>query len=58
MVIEDHTNCEQLVLFLRRRIRALNKQIELEQRESAWVFAKYAALRMGIRNQDEISGRR
>ena len=58
MVIEDHTNCEQLVLFLRRRIRALNKQVELEQRESAWIFAKYAALRMGSRNQDEISGRR
>jgi len=58
MVIEDHTNCEQLVLFLRRRIRSLNKQLELEQKESTWIFAKYAALRMGSRNQDETSGRR
>jgi len=58
MVIEDHTNCEQLVLFLRKRIRSLNKQLELEQAESTWIFAKYAALRMGSRNQDETSGRR
>ncbi len=72
MVIKDHTNCdetiaelkqtiaelEQLVLFLRKRIRSLNKQLELEQKESAWIFAKYAALRMGSRKQDEISGRR
>ena len=47
---------EQLVLFLRKRIRSLNKQ--LEQEESTWIFAKYAALRMGSRNQDETSGRR
>ena len=58
MVIEDHANCEQLVLFLRKRIRSLNKQLELEQKESTWIFAKYAALRMGSRNQDETSGRR
>ncbi len=72
MVIKDHTNCdetiaelkqtiaelEQLVLFLRKRIRSLNKQLELEQKESAWIFAKYAALRMGSRKQDETSGRR
>ena len=65
MVIEDHANCDetlaelnQLVLFLRKRIRSLNKQLELEQEESTWIFAKYAALRMGSRNQDETSGRR
>ena len=64
MVIEDHANCDetlaelnQPVLFLRKRIRSLNKQLELEQEESTWIFAKYAALRMGIRNQDETSGR-
>ena len=64
MVIKDHTDCDetvaelnQLVLFLRKRIRSLNKQLELEQKESTWIFAKYAALRMGSRKQDEISGR-
>jgi len=56
----DETIAElnQLVLFLRKRIRSLNKQLELEQKESTWIFAKYAALRMGSRNQDETSGRR
>ena len=56
----DETIAElnQLVLFLRKRIRSLNKQLELEQEESTWIFAKYAALRMGSRNQDETSGRR
>ena len=72
MVIEDHTNCdetiaelkqtiaelEQLMLFLRKRLKATIKQLELEQKESTWIFAKYAALRMGSRNQDETSGRR
>jgi uncharacterized coiled-coil protein SlyX len=72
MVIEDHANCdetiaelkqtiaelEQLVLFLRKRIRSLNKQLELEQIDSTRLFAKWAALRMGSRNQDETSGRR
>ena len=72
MVIEDHANCdetiaelkqtiaelEQLVLLHRKRIRSLNKQLELEQKESTWIFAKYAALRMGSRKQDETSGRR
>ena len=57
MVIENHTNSDELVLFLRRRIRSLNKQLELEQAESTWIFAKYAALRMGSRKQDETSGR-
>ena len=51
-------NLNQLMLFLRKRIRSLNKQLELEQKESTWIFAKYAALRMGSRNQDETSGRR
>jgi len=56
----DETIAElnQLVLFLRKRIRSLNKQLELEQKESTWIFAKYAALRMGSRKQDETSGRR
>ena len=72
MVIEDHANCdetiaelkqtiaelEQLVLFLRKRIRSLNKQLELEQIDSTRLFAKWAALRMGSRKQDETSGRR
>jgi len=51
-------NLNQLMLFLRKRLKAMIKQLELEQKESAWIFAKWAALHMGSRNQDGISGRR
>ena len=50
-------NLNQLMLFLRKRLKAMIKQLELEQIDSTRLFAKYAALRMGIRNQDETSGR-
>ena len=55
---ETIINLNQLMLFLRKRLKAMIKQLELEQKESAWIFAKWAALHMGSRNQDGISGRR
>ena len=51
------TQHKQLLSFVRKRLKATMSQLDLEQKETEMWFAKYAALKLVARNQDDISGR-
>tara|TARA_R110002020_G_scaffold442901_1_gene654138 strand:+ start:299 stop:514 length:216 start_codon:yes stop_codon:yes gene_type:complete len=54
----DLAQHKQLLSFVRKRLKATMTQLDLEQKDTEMWFAKYAALKMVARNQDDISGRR